>query len=108
MSKIYRRDPLPTERRCLAARYLPLARKMAKPLKMMWPCAEDEFESAACLAVVEAAQSFDPGRNVGFGTFAMMRVQGALRDVQRDMIPRGWRDDPENAPFITSLEDGME
>ena len=55
------RSPLSPARQRLAARYLPLARALARPLKQSWPQARDEFESAACLALVEAAEAFDPG-----------------------------------------------
>ena len=66
-------------------RFLPLARKLAKPLKMMFRQWKDEFESAACLALVEAARSFDPSRNIQFATFARFRIRGALVDVGRLM-----------------------
>ena len=58
----------------------------------------DEFDSAAMLALVEAAQSFDPARNVKFATFARYRIWGALRDVQRSLIIAGWRADARERP----------
>src|SRR4051794_5854259 len=95
-----RRTPLTPTQQALAARYLPMARALAKPLKAAWPAARDEFESAACLALVEAAEAFDPSRNVKFSTFARYRIWGALRDVQRRQFlggyayaPGGWRGD---------------
>ena len=51
------------------------------------------FESAAMLALVEAAQSFDPARGVKFSTFAHYRISGALRDLQRELYSRGGRGD---------------
>lgn len=102
------RSPLTTERQDLAARYMPLARAMARPLKRAWPCARDDFESAACLALVEAAESFDPDRRVKFPSFAQHRIKGALQDVQRQMAPLGWRHDPENAPAIVPLTENSE
>jgi RNA polymerase sigma factor (sigma-70 family) len=98
-----RRSPLTEAQRRLALQYLPMARALAKPLKAAWPVEVDEFESAACLALVEAAQSFDPARNVKFATFARYRIWGALRDVQRSLIKAGWKEDLENAPQETSL-----
>jgi len=80
-----------------------MAKSLAKPLKRSWPDEADEFESAAMLALVEAAQSFDPERGVKFATFARYRIWGALRDVQRDMITAGWRGDTEHMPTVTSL-----
>lgn len=101
--KKQRRTPLNNVQQVLAARYVPMAKSLAKPLKTAWPVEGEEFESAAMLALVEAAQSYDPTRNVKFATFARYRIWGALRDVQRSLIMSGWRGDMENAPAITSL-----
>ena len=64
---------------------------------------KDEFESAACLALVEAARSFDPSRNIQFATFARFRIRGALVDVGRVMGLSGWEDDREDAPDLVTL-----
>jgi RNA polymerase sigma factor (sigma-70 family) len=98
-----RREPLTPQQQRLAAQYVPLARALAKPLKTSWPMERDEFDSAAMLALVEAAQSFNPSRNVKFATFARYRIWGALRDVQRSLITAGWRADLDNAPNLNSL-----
>src|SRR4051794_21101997 len=102
------RTPMTVDQQGLALRYLPMARALAKPLKASWPVESDEFDSAACLALVEAAQSFDSSRNVKFATFARYRIWGALRDVQRSLIAAGWNGDLENAPIMSSLSGGME
>ena len=94
------RKPLTGGQQELAVKYMPLARSLAKPFKLSWPGSRDDFESAACLALVEAAESFDPDRNVKFATFARHRIWGALRDVQRGQVPMGWRCDPGAAPFV--------
>jgi RNA polymerase sigma factor (sigma-70 family) len=102
------RKPLTTEQQGLAERYLPMARALARPLKRTWPQEWEEFESAAMMALVEAAESFDPGRGVRFSTFARLRVVGALRDVQRRMGSTKWRVDDTHAVHeaadLTSLE----
>src|SRR5262249_31995796 len=98
-----RRAPLTAEQQELALKYMPMARAIARPLRLSWPMEEEEFESAAMLALCEAAQSFDPAYNVKFATFARYRILGALRDVQRDLITAGWRFDLEHAPSISSL-----
>ena len=98
-----RRAPLTGEQRALAEQYLPMAKAIARPLKRAWPTDRDDFESAAQLALVEAAQSFDPSRNVKFATFARYRILGALRDVQRSLVVAGYRGDLKNAPAISSL-----
>jgi RNA polymerase sigma factor (sigma-70 family) len=59
---------------------------MARRVAHLVPRATDELRSAAYLALVEAAQSFDPSRNVDFATFARHRIEGALRDVRRQEI----------------------
>jgi RNA polymerase sigma factor for flagellar operon FliA len=98
-----KREPLTPDQQSLAVRFLPMARALAKPLKLCWPTECHEFESAACLALVEAAQSFDPARNVKFATYARYRIWGALRDVQRGLVMQGWRDDLVNAPKFVTL-----
>lgn len=103
MSRPHNPTPLTPDRSELAARYLPFARGIARPFKAQWPAEAPEFESAACFALVEAAQTFDPGRDVKFATYARFRIWGAMRDVQRGLIRTGWRDDAENAPGIVSL-----
>jgi RNA polymerase sigma factor (sigma-70 family) len=50
------------------------------------PYSHDELESAAFMALVEAAQTFDPSRNVDFSTFARHRIWGALCDVRREAL----------------------
>lgn len=82
------RKPLTPKQQQLAERYLPMARSLARPHKRAWPAEWEEFESAALMALVEAAESFDPGRGVLFSTFARLRIVGALRDVQRRMGQR--------------------
>ena len=51
-----RRQKLTPEQQDLASRYMPLARKIAKPIKLNWPIYREELDSAACLAIVEAAR----------------------------------------------------
>lgn len=95
--------PLTEAQQELAARFLPLARALARPLKEIFAQWRDEFESAACLALVEAARSFDPARNIQFATFARFRIRGALVDVGRGMGVSGWEEDFEDAPGVITL-----
>ncbi len=85
-----------------------MAKSLAKPMKRTWPNEWPEFESAALLALVEAAQSFDPSRNVKFGTFARFRIWGALCDVQRSLIMAGWNADFLHAPSVFSITSDSE
>ncbi len=95
--------PLNEVQRDLASRFLPLARALARPLKEIFAQWRDEFESAACLALVEAARSFDPSRNIQFATFARFRIRGALVDVGRVMGIAGWENEEDDAPGILTL-----
>ena len=97
------RTPLTPERQALAARYLGLAMGTARPYMARWPYLADEFESAAQLALVEAAEAFEPGRGVKFPTFARPRLWGAMRDVQRRQVAYGWRGDVAIAPRVGRL-----
>jgi RNA polymerase sigma factor (sigma-70 family) len=102
------RTPLNEDQKVLATRYLPLARSMARRLKVTYPAGGDEFESTACLALVEAAQSFDPSRNVNFATFARYRIRGALRIRAREFFSASWRGDPAHVPTFQRLSDNPE
>jgi RNA polymerase sigma factor (sigma-70 family) len=75
--------PLTQDRRALAIRYVPMARQLARRVCKTWPNAQDELQSTACLALVEAARGFDASRGIGFGAYARHRIRGALRDLER-------------------------
>jgi RNA polymerase sigma factor for flagellar operon FliA len=60
-----------------------MARTLARRYKLRCPDLWEDFDSASLLALVEAAETFDPERGVKFGTFARRRVLGALVDVLR-------------------------
>lgn len=81
----------------LAARYVPLARALAQPEQRALPAAACEFESAALLALVQAARSFEPSRQVGFATYCRARIRGALKDVRREVFARPWQFQPRQA-----------
>jgi RNA polymerase sigma factor (sigma-70 family) len=85
------RVPLTVEQQGLATRYLPLARSIAARVACEWTCARDDFEAAACLALVEAAQSYDPTREANFVAYARPRIMGALYDLQREFFISGCR-----------------
>lgn len=86
--------------RRLAEDYIPLARSLARPLKLRFPRSYQELDSASLMALVEAARDFDPARGVSFATFARLRIRGALADVGRSMRLRGI-DGP--APLVVAL-----
>lgn len=82
------RTGLSPSRRDLADRYIPLARSLSRRFKRSCPGGWEEFESGSMLALVEAAEAFDPDRGVKFATFARRRITGALIDVQRALFAR--------------------
>lgn len=98
------------DRRALAAdpAALRLARKVAEKAAREWPHLADDFESAALLALVEAARTFDPALGFRFVTHAEGRVRGAMVDVMRREAPAGYRRrrlrvDREAAPGTVSF-----
>ena len=97
------RHPLTSDQQHLATVYLPMARALARSFKMAWPALRDEFDSAAALALVEAAESFDPSRYVRFSTFARIRIWGALLDAKRRQVPLGYRKEPRRAPCLCPM-----
>lgn len=83
------RAPLTEDQRKLAVRYMPLARSLARKCEQSRTNRE-EMEAAAYMALVEAAQSFDPARNVNFAVFAQYRIKGSLRDHRRFLFHEFW------------------
>lgn len=54
----------------------------------------DDMKSAAMLGLLDAANRFDPGKNIQFKTFAEHRIRGAILDEMRklDWFSRSLRD----------------
>lgn len=102
------RAPLNDDQRGLTMRYLGMARAMASRFAQSRPLAGDEFESAAHLALVEAAQAYDSSRDVDFATYARHRIRGALMGVQRDLFAEGWRGDVDGLPKFQPFEHDSE
>jgi RNA polymerase sigma-B factor len=76
----------PRAREAAIARFLPLARSLARryrggsePL--------DDLEQVACLALVKAVDGFDPTRGTAFTSYAVPCIAGALKRHFRDC---GW------------------
>jgi RNA polymerase sigma factor (sigma-70 family) len=96
------------DQRRLAEQHIPLARRLATPYQILWPNLRDEFESAAMFALVECAGRFATAENRSFSAFARHRIRGALVDVQRATIPRGWnrnRPDPPRTIAFSNLQE---
>lgn len=70
----------------LIARYSTLARNLARPYCRHFPEWSAEFTGAALLALVEAAQRFNPNRGVGFPAYARRRINGALIDERAKIL----------------------
>ena len=102
-----RRDPLTEDQRGLATRYMPLARALARRQRPSF-YDPDELEAAAYMALVEAAQSFDPARNVNFATYARYRIRGALRNSLQFLWHAGWSGEGPDAPVFQRLATGSE
>ncbi|MGP0067150.1 MAG: sigma-70 family RNA polymerase sigma factor [Isosphaeraceae bacterium] len=77
-----RRSPLTEDQRNLASKYLPLACAMVRRTRHS-AMDREEMQSAAYVALVEAARLYDPSKRVGFATFARHRIRGALIDYRR-------------------------
>lgn len=98
------RSPLTDAQRELTVRYLSLAQVLARRTARSWPAGGDEFQSAAFLALVEAAQAFDASRNIDFATYARHRIRGALLNFQREVSSGGLRSRAEHGPRFQPLE----
>jgi RNA polymerase sigma-B factor len=74
------------DRDALIRSHLPMARRCARRYHRGAEALED-LEQVASLALVCAADSFDPARGVAFSSYAMPCMLGALKRHYRD---RGW------------------
>lgn len=84
-------EPLNETQRDLAARYVPLGMAIAREFSAGWGWIQDEMESAAMMALVDAARCFDPSFNVKFATYARRRISGYLCDAKRKYLQAHYR-----------------
>jgi RNA polymerase sigma factor (sigma-70 family) len=94
------RTGLTDEQRGLASRYLPMAESLAKAYRSQQRIEREELRSTAYMALVQAARTFDPARNVSFATFARHRIRGALRDYLRCVLSESWRSENVLPPQV--------
>jgi RNA polymerase sigma factor (sigma-70 family) len=92
-----KRVELTPEQGALTERYLPLALSLARTIKLKWSEHRDDIDATARLALVEAAQAFNPKRGVKFPTFARFRIIGAIRDLERHLFNKAY---PRQLPNI--------
>src|SRR5215218_5208845 len=96
----------PRAREAAVARFLPLARSLARRYSGGSEPLED-LEQVACLALVRAVDGFDPTRGTAFTSYAVPSIAGAIKRHFRD---NGWsvrvpRDLQELALRVERLND---
>ncbi|MEE8468860.1 MAG: sigma-70 family RNA polymerase sigma factor [Planctomycetota bacterium] len=93
--KRYRASRSKANRDALVVHYTWLARHLANSLHVKIPARVDTEDLMAdgVIGLIEAVQSFDPGREIKFRTFATWRINGAMYDSLRhyDWVPRSIR-----------------
>ncbi len=102
------RAALTDDQRSLAVRYIPMAQALARRALRGGPADDEELQSAAYMALVEAALTFDPSRRVNFAVYARHHIRGALRDYRRLILAEGWRGDPAHRPVFERLPGEIE
>jgi RNA polymerase sigma factor (sigma-70 family) len=90
--------PLGPDQARLAADHVALARAIARPLKANNPRFRDEIESAAMMALVEAAGKYRTPSPVRFATYARHIITYRLADFWEGERPRGFRGRDGSAP----------
>ena len=95
-----------SSRAALIERYMPLARGLARRVRLVdVPLADaDDLASAAFLGLIDAVDRFEPGRGVPFEAYASLRIRGAIIDEVRRTDERGRSTGPEVQPKILSLD----
>jgi len=85
----------PKVREDLALFYLPLVKKVLNRLCVGLPphISREDLESEGVIGLLSAIDTFDPGRDVKFETFASLKVRGRVIDHLRsqDWVPRSLR-----------------
>lgn len=71
--------------------HMKLASRMARRKSLSSPpsVSFDELESAAYMGLVDAASRFDPSRGFAFSSYAMVRIEGEMKDCMRKSILGG-------------------
>jgi len=82
-------------RESLLTRHLPLVRHVARQVlpTLSVEASLDDLVSAGSIGLINAVESFDPGRGLAFSTYAAPRIRGAILDDLRraDHVPRSIR-----------------
>lgn len=100
------RHPLDDERRALASdpKHMEYARRIAEVHASKCWRFRDDILGAAYLGLCEAAATFDPSLGPTFLGFAESRIRGAIQDMQRGLLPRGYRRTREPWPWTLSMD----
>jgi RNA polymerase sigma-B factor len=103
----HRAAPSPTTREALFARFVPLARHLAR----RYPAGgeEEDLEQIASLGLLKAIDRFDPSQGSAFSSFAVPTILGELKRHFRD---HGWavrppREVQELAGRLRTVEDEL-
>ena len=89
---LWQQEGDPRARDELVARFLPLARKLARRYVGREPF--DDLLQVASVGLLKAIERFDPGRGIAFSSFAVPTILGELKRHFRDTgwfvhVPRG-------------------
>ncbi|RMF92595.1 MAG: FliA/WhiG family RNA polymerase sigma factor [Candidatus Schekmanbacteria bacterium] len=83
------------DREELIIKYLPLTRSIAERIATRLPnnVEIDELVAAGIMGLMDAADKFDPSKQIKFKTYAEFRIRGAILDELRamDWLPRSLR-----------------
>ena len=91
MSSIQSESPLMLRDQRISS-YMPLVRRIAYQLSARLPecVSQEDMLQAGIIGLVEAANNYDPSKRASFGTYAGIRIRGAMIDELRrgDWAPR--------------------
>lgn len=87
--------PLSLDQQRLAEQYIPLARSLAGWYRKAFPTLAEDFESEALWGLTQAAGTWRLSGGASFKNHARRRIIGAVRDVLRASVPKGYRHRPD-------------
>jgi RNA polymerase sigma factor (sigma-70 family) len=97
--------PLDAAGQALVVENLAYARNLAKRYVEKWPRERSRIFAEARYGLTCAACSYDPTAGTAFRSWAYIRINGAIADFLRDLLPRGYvrRPRDEQVPWISPI-----
>jgi len=93
----------------LVIEYIPMVKYVVGKIMVYLPpfVDKEDITEYGIIGLIEAAEKYDPGKDIKFGTYAVSRIRGAIMDHLRsqDWLPRSMR---EKATLLKNAYSSLE